>query len=78
MAKVEEILEIIGPHLGSNIDILFHIGVLLKKVGREYELVQMLNKELTFIGYMNKVLRFYKKIAPKARKKKWDLWKPPR
>ena len=29
--KVEETLEYIGPHLGKNIDLLFHIGVLLKK-----------------------------------------------
>ena len=42
--KVEEILEQIGPHLGKNIELLFHIGVLLKRLGREYELVQMLTK----------------------------------
>ena len=42
--KVGEILERIGPHLGKNIDLLFHIGVLLKRLGREYELVQMLTK----------------------------------
>ena len=43
-SKVEDVLEQIGPHLGKNIDLLFHIGVLLKKLGREYELVQMLTK----------------------------------
>ena len=43
-SKVEDVLEQIGPHLGENIDLLFHIGVLLKKLGREYELVQMLTK----------------------------------
>ena len=42
--KVEGILENIGPHLGKNIDLLFHVGVLLKRLGREYELVQMLTK----------------------------------
>ena len=42
--KVEDILEQIGPHLGKNIELLFHIGVLLKRLGREYELVQMLTK----------------------------------
>ena len=42
--KVDEALENIGPHLGSNIELLFHIGVLLKKLGREYELIQMLTK----------------------------------
>ena len=42
--KVEDILEQIGPHLGENIELLFHIGVLLKRLGREYELVQMLTK----------------------------------
>jgi len=42
--KVDEALEHIGPHLGSNIELLFHIGVLLKKLGREYELIQMLTK----------------------------------
>ena len=41
---VENTLEEIGPHLGNNIDLLFHIGVLLKRLGREYELVQMLTK----------------------------------
>ena len=43
-SKVEDVLEQIGPHLGENIDLLFHIGVLLKRLGREYELVQMLTK----------------------------------
>jgi len=43
-ATVENTLEEIGPHLGNNIDLLFHIGVLLKRLGREYELVQMLTK----------------------------------
>ena len=42
--KVEDILEQIGPHLGKNIELLFHVGVLLKRLGREYELVQMLTK----------------------------------
>ena len=42
--KVEGILENIGPHLGENLDLLFHVGVLLKRLGREYELVQMLTK----------------------------------
>ena len=41
---VENTLEEIGPHLGNNIDLLFHIGVLLKRLGRDYELIQMLTK----------------------------------
>ena len=42
--KVENTLERIGPHLGSNIELLFHIGILLKIIGRDYELIQMLTK----------------------------------
>ena len=42
--KVSEILENIGPHLGKNINLIFHVGVLLKRIGREYELMQMLTK----------------------------------
>ena len=42
--KAEETLDRIGPHLGKNIDLIFHIGVLLKKIGRNYELMQMLTK----------------------------------
>ena len=43
-SEVEKILERIGPHLGENIDLIFHVGVLLKRIGREYELIQMLSK----------------------------------
>jgi len=43
-AKAGDILDRIGPHLGDNIDLLFHVGVLLKRLGREYELVQLLLK----------------------------------
>ncbi len=43
-SKAEETLDRIGPHLGDSIDLLFHIGVLLKRFGRDYELMQMLTK----------------------------------
>ena len=43
-SKAEETLDRIGPHLGDSIDLLFHIGVLLKRLGRDYELMQMLTK----------------------------------
>ena len=43
-SKAEETLDRIGPHLGDSIELLFHIGVLLKRFGRDYELMQMLTK----------------------------------
>ena len=59
---VEGILERIGPHLGNNIDLLFHIGILLKIMGRNYELVQMLTKaQVQFPGnsdVLNAVSKF--------------------
>ena len=42
--KVNEVLEAIGPHLGQNINLILHVGILLKRTGREYELTQMLTK----------------------------------
>ena len=41
---VERILEKIGPHLGNNINLIFHVGLLLKKIGRNYELIEMLTR----------------------------------
>ncbi len=38
------ILEKIGPHLGNNINLIFHVGLLLKRIGRNYELSEMLTK----------------------------------
>ena len=37
-------LERLGPHLGSNLDLLFHVGVLLRKLDRDEELRMMLEE----------------------------------
>jgi len=35
-------LQALGPHLGARIDLIFHIGVLLKKFGRDEEMRRMI------------------------------------
>jgi hypothetical protein len=40
--ETERRLDAIGPQLGDNLDLLFHVGVLLKKLNRDVALRQML------------------------------------
>ena len=42
LGEAERALDALGPHLGDRKDILFHVGVVLKKLGREEALRRML------------------------------------
>jgi hypothetical protein len=42
LGNAERALDALGPHLGDRKDILFHVGVVLKKLGREEALRRML------------------------------------
>ena len=38
-----EILDRIGPHLGDSVEVIFHVGAILRSIGRSTQLQQMLN-----------------------------------
>lgn len=44
LRSANETIDRIGPHLGEHLDLLFHVGVLLRKLDREEDLRMMLEE----------------------------------